>query len=159
MTMTWHENTSQAVRGFILRALWIGVLLIAFAGGSGFASAKEKAPDIRGTWEAHSEVHMEGEGIPFVVEQTHDGVKLVITDMEEHTFRGFFDFQLSVEGQPENEIIHFVGFFEDDDDFVLGTKLGTIVFGEVDGDKMSIDYLSFNSTHSAGTYEMRRAKE
>lgn len=159
MTITRHENTSQAVWGSFLRAIWIGALLMASIGASGFASANEKAPDIRGIWEAHSETHMEGEGIPFIVEQTHDGVKLVVTDMEENTFRGFFEFQLNIEGQSENEILYFVGVFEDDDDFMLGTEQGTLVVGEVDGDNMSVNYLSFGSTHAAGSYDMRRTKK
>lgn len=159
MTTAWNDSAAHRFRGLLVRAALISALLIALIATSGVALARDNAPDIRGTWQASSEVHIEGDGIPFVVEDTHESVTLVVTDIEQHVFRGYFDFQVTMEGKTEDKILHFVGLFRGDDEFVLRTKLGTLVFGEVDGDSMSIDYLAFRSAHSAGSYELQRVSK
>ncbi|MEM7120311.1 MAG: hypothetical protein AAF563_03480 [Pseudomonadota bacterium] len=159
MTTGWHDCATRILRGAFVRAAMISTLVVLVIATSGLAVADDSAPDIRGTWKAFSEVHIEGEETPFVVEDTHEGVKLIVTDMEEHVFRGYFDFQFATEDGLEDKLLHFVGVFREDDEFVLGTKLNTVLFGEVDGDTMSIDYLAFGSTHSAGSYELRRISE
>lgn len=124
----------------------------------GYASASDDKHGILGSWEAVSEAHIEGEGIPFVVEETHEGVKLVVTETEEDAFRGYFEFQMIVGDKVDDEVLYFVGVFRDDNEFMIGTKLGTVIYGDLAGDVMSIDYLAFGSSHAAGSYELRRAE-
>lgn len=157
----------KAIRNMLLptlvlfkhKAVGVATTFVAVIGISGFASASDDRHNILGSWEAVSEVHIEGEGIPFVVEETHDGVKLVVTDTEEDVFRGYFEFQMIVGDKVDDEVLHFVGLFRKDNEFVIGTKLGTVIYGDVAGDVMSIDYLSFGSSHAAGSYELRRAEQ